>query len=66
MPLPKSYQGVLQSASPELMEAATRAAAHLILHVSGYERLPRLDRDRYAQILRELLRAVRDDIAGVG
>lgn len=61
MPLPKAYVGVLQSATPELVESAIHASAHLVLHVLGYERLNIDQRRKYETILRELLRVVKEE-----
>lgn len=61
MPLPKTFAAVLESATPELIEAATAASAHLVLHLVGHERLSRERRDKYATILKELLKLLREE-----
>lgn len=61
MPLPKTFRGVLAAAEPTLVEAAVHAAAQLVLHITGSQRLSRAQRDRYEEILRELLKVARED-----
>lgn len=63
MPMPKSYQQVLAAAAPDLVAAAVHAAAQLVLHLTGDQRLTREERARHAEVLRELLHALRAEEA---
>lgn len=61
MPLPKAYQGVLASATPDLVAATTHATAQLVLHLVGAQRLTRADRFHKQAILKELLQLLKEE-----
>lgn len=56
-----SAQGLLSANRDTILVAAVHAAAHLVLSISGEERLTREERQRYVKVLRELLAIARED-----
>lgn len=61
MPLPKAYQGVLAANTPDLIHAAVHAAAQLVLHLTGEQRLTREEKTRLVNILKELVLVAREE-----
>lgn len=61
MPLPKAYKSVLAAAEATLVEASVHAAAQLVLHVTGAQRLSRDQFHRYQEVLRELIKVAREE-----
>lgn len=61
MPLPKAFKGVLVAAEATLVEASVHAAAQLVLHITGSQRLSREQVERYKDILMELTRVAKED-----
>jgi len=61
MPLPQAYKSVLDSATPEIVNAGVHAVAAVILHLVGHQRLDRNQLKSHCDILRELLTLVREE-----
>ena len=61
MPLPHAYKSVLDSATPEIVNAGVHAVAAIILHLVGHQRLERSTLKNHCDVLRELLTLVREE-----